>query len=103
MIFSNISAIGEVQSPMVCLSSCEICMEDVYKQVPVRYQAVLVNQTLLATEFKWGQVSTLKILSFYIYVFGCERKLDNQISELLLRFFTFYFIYKHQVNPFTVN
>ncbi|CAC5401955.1 unnamed protein product [Mytilus coruscus] len=52
----NISAIGEVQSPMVCLSSCEICMEDVYKQVPVRYQAVLVNQTLLATEFKWGQV-----------------------------------------------
>lgn len=52
----NISAFGEVQSPMVCLSSCEICMEDVFKQVPVRYQAVLVNQTLLATEFKWGEI-----------------------------------------------
>ncbi|KAK3108686.1 hypothetical protein FSP39_013370 [Pinctada imbricata] len=53
---SNILVLAEVQSPTVCLYSCEICMEEVYKGVPVKYQAILVNQTLLATEFRWGPV-----------------------------------------------
>lgn len=77
-------------------------MEDVYKQVPVRYQAVLVNQTLLATEFKWGQVSTLKTFSFYIYVFGCGRK-HKLNFRIIVKVLYFLFFYECQVNPFTIN
>ncbi|XP_033743778.1 deleted in lung and esophageal cancer protein 1-like isoform X2 [Pecten maximus] len=52
----NIGATAEVQEPQVCLSSCEVCMEDVYKGVPVLCQATIVNQTLIPTSFAWGQI-----------------------------------------------
>nr|XP_022304299.1 deleted in lung and esophageal cancer protein 1-like isoform X2 [Crassostrea virginica] len=52
----NLAALGEVQTPAVCFSSCQIVMEEVYKDVPIKYQAILVNQTLLPTRFSLGQV-----------------------------------------------
>lgn len=54
---SNVAAFGEVQTPAVCFSSCQIVMEEVYKDVPVKYQAILVNQTLLPTRFSLGKVT----------------------------------------------
>ncbi|XP_060064823.1 deleted in lung and esophageal cancer protein 1-like [Ylistrum balloti] len=52
----NIGATAEVQEPCVCLSSCEVCMEDVYKGVPVLCQATIINQTLIPTSFAWGHI-----------------------------------------------
>uniref|UniRef100_A0A8W8MX88 Deleted in lung and esophageal cancer protein 1 n=1 Tax=Magallana gigas TaxID=29159 RepID=A0A8W8MX88_MAGGI len=52
----NVAAFGEVQTVAVCFASCQIVMEEVYKDVIVQYQAVLVNQTLLSTEFSLGKV-----------------------------------------------
>lgn len=55
------AAFGEVQTVAVCFASCQIVMEEVYKDVPVQYQAILVNQTLLSTEFSLGKVTTRKL------------------------------------------
>ncbi|XP_061179869.1 deleted in lung and esophageal cancer protein 1-like isoform X2 [Saccostrea echinata] len=52
----NVAAVGDVQTPAVCFSSCQICMDEVYKGVPVKYQAILINQTLLPSQFSLGQV-----------------------------------------------
>ena len=67
------AALGEVQTPAVCFSSCQIVMEEVYKDVPIKYQAILVNQTLLPTRFSLGQVmwgsSNVNLLHLAVYYF----------------------------------
>ncbi|XP_056008414.1 deleted in lung and esophageal cancer protein 1-like isoform X2 [Ostrea edulis] len=52
----NLAAFGEVQTPAACFLTSQICMEEVYKRVPVKYQAILINQTLLPVQFSLGQV-----------------------------------------------
>lgn len=55
----NTVAVGiyaEVQQPAVCLLECELCLPEVYVGVPVIFEAVIFNQTLLATVFEWGKV-----------------------------------------------
>ena len=57
MCVSTVLVQGEVQNPQVCLLSCELAMPTVYLDVPTTHQVELLNQTLLDTTFKWGQVS----------------------------------------------
>ncbi|XP_069130810.1 deleted in lung and esophageal cancer protein 1-like isoform X4 [Argopecten irradians] len=52
----NIGVTAEVQKPQVCLASCEVCMDEVYKGVPVLCQATIINQTLIPASFSWGQI-----------------------------------------------
>ena len=48
---------GEVQTPQVCLLSCNLYIEEVYVGVPVAREVVLQNQTLLSARFQWNEVS----------------------------------------------
>ncbi|KAI8513172.1 Deleted in lung and esophageal cancer protein 1, partial [Branchiostoma belcheri] len=52
---SHVSAQVEVQTPQVCLMSCQLVIDEIYTDVPVRREITLLNQTLLETDFTWGQ------------------------------------------------
>ncbi|XP_012940303.1 deleted in lung and esophageal cancer protein 1 [Aplysia californica] len=52
----HIGVYGEAQKPIICLLECDKFLPEVYLQVPVVFNAVLHNQTLLPTTFKWGKV-----------------------------------------------
>ncbi|XP_078681945.1 deleted in lung and esophageal cancer protein 1-like isoform X2 [Branchiostoma floridae x Branchiostoma belcheri] len=52
---SHVSAQVEVQTPQVCLMSCQLVIDEIYTDVPVRREITLLNQTLLETDFAWGQ------------------------------------------------
>ncbi|CAH1233881.1 DLEC1 [Branchiostoma lanceolatum] len=52
---SHVGAQVEVQTPQVCLMSCQLVIEEIYTDVPVRREITLLNQTLLETDFTWGQ------------------------------------------------
>ena len=54
---SYLSVFSEVQSPQVCLVSCDLYIEKVFLGVPVSREVLLQNQTLLHTEFQWKEVS----------------------------------------------
>ncbi|CAE1138998.1 unnamed protein product [Acanthosepion pharaonis] len=51
----NVLVYGEVQNPQVVLESCQLHMEGLYHNVPGTYQVVLINNTLLQTNFEWQQ------------------------------------------------
>ncbi|KAL5006767.1 hypothetical protein ScPMuIL_015573 [Solemya velum] len=51
-----VSVLAEVQTPTVCLSSCEVSLDEVYLEVPSCYTTTMINQTLLLTEYYWGDV-----------------------------------------------
>jgi len=53
-----VSVQAEVQTPVVCLTSCELSIDDAYLGTPVIRQAALFNETLLATTFQWCNVSS---------------------------------------------
>lgn len=55
--FSALSVRAEVQTPVACLLSCELHIEDVFLQVPLKQSFTLCNQTMLPTKYEWGQVS----------------------------------------------
>ncbi|XP_021361346.1 deleted in lung and esophageal cancer protein 1-like isoform X1 [Mizuhopecten yessoensis] len=74
----NIGATAEVQEPRVCLASCEVCMDDVYKGVPVLCQATIINQTLIPTSFSWGKIQGG-------HAEDCVVELDPQCGELAPR------------------
>ncbi|ELU16950.1 hypothetical protein CAPTEDRAFT_224255 [Capitella teleta] len=52
---SSVFAMGECQKPSVCLISCELTANEVYKDVPSVIRVEMLNQTLLDTVFKWGE------------------------------------------------
>ncbi|KAJ8279540.1 hypothetical protein COCON_G00066060 [Conger conger] len=45
-----------VQSPSVCLLSCELVFSELYIGVPVKGTVTLFNQTLLPAHFSWGKL-----------------------------------------------
>ncbi|XP_017573141.2 deleted in lung and esophageal cancer protein 1 isoform X1 [Pygocentrus nattereri] len=47
---------AEVQSPQVCLLSCELLLTDLYVGVAQSGKATLFNQTLLPAHFKWSKL-----------------------------------------------
>nr|KAG5714264.1 hypothetical protein BaRGS_018481 [Batillaria attramentaria] len=51
----SLGAFAEVQQPVVCLLECDINLPEVYVGVPVVFNVVLFNQTLLPTTFSWGK------------------------------------------------
>ncbi|XP_076461366.1 deleted in lung and esophageal cancer protein 1-like isoform X2 [Babylonia areolata] len=51
----SVGAFAEVQQPMVCLLECDVKLPEVYVGVPVVFNAVIFNQTLLPTIFEWGK------------------------------------------------
>ncbi|XP_048580368.1 deleted in lung and esophageal cancer protein 1 isoform X2 [Nematostella vectensis] len=53
---SYLSVFSEVQTPLVCLVSSSLYIEDVYLNVPVSREVVLQNHTLLATHFQWKEI-----------------------------------------------
>ncbi|GFS07257.1 deleted in lung and esophageal cancer protein 1 [Elysia marginata] len=53
---SSIGVYAEAQNPVVCFLECDKFLPEVYLDVPVVFKAVLHNQTLLPTTFKWGPV-----------------------------------------------
>ena len=55
-VCSTVALQAEVQRPDVCLFACEITLSKVFIGVPTYHQVTLINKTLLATEFEWGQV-----------------------------------------------
>ncbi|KAK7011463.1 deleted in lung and esophageal cancer protein 1 [Biomphalaria glabrata] len=52
----SVAVQGEGQNPVVCFLECNKILQDVYLDVPVILQAVLHNQTLLPTNYRWGKV-----------------------------------------------
>ncbi|GFR90269.1 deleted in lung and esophageal cancer protein 1 [Elysia marginata] len=52
----SIGVYAEAQNPVVCFLECDKFLPEVYLDVPVVFKAVLHNQTLLPTTFKWGPV-----------------------------------------------
>ncbi len=55
-VFSLISVQAVVQSPQVCLLSCELVLTDLYVGVPQTSSVTLFNQTLLPAHFTWSKV-----------------------------------------------
>ncbi|KAK3726413.1 hypothetical protein QZH41_019666, partial [Actinostola sp. cb2023] len=53
---SYLSVFSEVQTPLACLLSSCLYIEDVYLDVPVSRTITLHNQTLMVTKFDWNQV-----------------------------------------------
>ncbi|XP_031565846.1 deleted in lung and esophageal cancer protein 1-like [Actinia tenebrosa] len=51
-----LSVFSEVQSPLVCLLSSSLYLENVYLDVPVSRTITLQNQTLLTSEFCWNEI-----------------------------------------------
>ncbi|KAG5851028.1 hypothetical protein ANANG_G00088660 [Anguilla anguilla] len=47
---------ANVQSPSVCLLSCELVFSELYVGVPVKGTVTLFNQTLLPAHFSWGKL-----------------------------------------------
>lgn len=55
-VFSHLSIRAVVQSPQVCLLSCELVFADLYVGVPQTGSVTLFNQTLLPAHFNWKKV-----------------------------------------------
>ncbi|KAH9519059.1 Deleted in lung and esophageal cancer protein 1 [Bulinus truncatus] len=53
---SSIAVHGEAQNPVVCFLECNKTLQDVYLDVPFVFQAVLHNQTLLPSTYRWEKV-----------------------------------------------
>lgn len=58
-VFSHVSVQAVVQSPQVCLLSCELVLTDLYIGVPQMSTVTLFNQTLLPADFTWSKVRQL--------------------------------------------
>ncbi|KAK9953364.1 hypothetical protein ABG768_017362 [Culter alburnus] len=52
----HLSVRAVVQSPQVCLLSCELVFADLYVGVPQTGSVTLFNQTLLPAHFTWGKL-----------------------------------------------
>ncbi|KAL8567948.1 hypothetical protein ACOMHN_029123 [Nucella lapillus] len=52
---TSVGVFAEVQQPVVCLLECDVTLPEVYVGVPVIFNAVIFNQTLLPTIFEWGK------------------------------------------------
>lgn len=50
---SHLSVRADVQSPQVCLLSCELIFSELYVEIPTKGTVKLFNQTLLPSHFKW--------------------------------------------------
>lgn len=51
--------LAEVQSPKVCLKSCELHVENAYVKIPTDHVITLHNMTMVPAQFNWKeQVST---------------------------------------------
>ncbi|KAK5849638.1 hypothetical protein PBY51_013957 [Eleginops maclovinus] len=49
----HLSVRADVQTPQVCLLSCELLLSELYMGVPARAPVTLFNQTLLPSHFSW--------------------------------------------------
>ncbi|XP_037612878.1 deleted in lung and esophageal cancer protein 1 [Sebastes umbrosus] len=49
----HLSVRADVQSPQVCLLSCELLLSELYVGVPAKATVTLFNQTLLPSHFSW--------------------------------------------------
>uniref|UniRef100_W5MU66 DLEC1 cilia and flagella associated protein n=1 Tax=Lepisosteus oculatus TaxID=7918 RepID=W5MU66_LEPOC len=52
----HLSVQANVQSPQVCLLSCELVFSELYVGVPALSSVRLFNQTLLPAHFSWGEL-----------------------------------------------
>ncbi|XP_036377314.1 deleted in lung and esophageal cancer protein 1 [Megalops cyprinoides] len=52
----HLSVQADVQSPSVCLLSCELAFPELYVGVSARGTVTLFNQTLLPAHFSWGKL-----------------------------------------------
>ncbi|XP_056594485.1 deleted in lung and esophageal cancer protein 1 isoform X2 [Triplophysa dalaica] len=52
----HLSVRADVQSPQVCLQSCELVLDDLYVGVPQNGSVTIFNQTLLPTHFTWSKI-----------------------------------------------
>ncbi|RXN09899.1 deleted in lung and esophageal cancer 1-like protein [Labeo rohita] len=76
----HLSVQAVVQSPQVCLLSCELVLTDLYVGVPQTGSVTLFNQTLLPAHFTWSKEELTKVAAV------CEVK--GMESPLLLGFFS---------------
>ncbi|XP_008306151.1 deleted in lung and esophageal cancer protein 1 isoform X2 [Cynoglossus semilaevis] len=65
----HLSVRADVQSPQVCLLSCELIFSELYVEIPTKGTVKLFNQTLLPSHFKWmaqlqGKQASLCTTSF---------------------------------------
>ncbi|KAA0704760.1 Deleted in lung and esophageal cancer protein 1 [Triplophysa tibetana] len=51
----HLSVRADVQSPQVCLKSCELVLADLYVGVPQKGSVTIFNQTLLPSHFTWSK------------------------------------------------
>ncbi|KAI7792764.1 putative deleted in lung and esophageal cancer protein 1, partial [Triplophysa rosa] len=52
----HLSVRADVQSPQVCLQSCELVLADLYVGVPQKGSVTIFNQTLLPAHFTWSKL-----------------------------------------------
>ena len=57
--YSHIGVYGEAQNPQVCFLECDKVLPEVYLQVPLEFNAILHNQTLLPTTYTFGKVMNI--------------------------------------------
>ena len=59
--------LGEVQSPKVCLKSCELHVDNAYVNIPTDHVITLHNMTMVPARFNWReQVDTGSLNKSYM-------------------------------------
>lgn len=52
---SCVQVLAEVQSPKVCLKSCDLHVDDAYVNIPMDHVISLHNMTMVPAQFNWKE------------------------------------------------
>lgn len=73
----SIGVYAEAQNPVVCFLECDKFLPEVYLDVPVVFKAVLHNQTLLPTTYKWQPIEGSQKADCTVEIQEMEGKIES--------------------------
>ena len=53
IVYSCLQVLGEIQSPRVCLRSCELHINNAYVNIPMDHMITLHNIMMIPAQFNW--------------------------------------------------